>query len=1425
MRVQSLSITFLCAATAAAQMVGPSVNMVTGTGWPDGDPFLQRQNEPSMAVSSRNPLHLLAGANDYRTVDLPNLTENPDVGAGDAWLGVFRSTDGGQTWKSTLLPGYPQDRNETGKSSPLKVMTAGADPVVRAGTNGLFYFGGIAFERSGANRSRVFLARFIDDNTSAADPIRYLSTSVVKEGDATHFEDKPAFASDIPRKGAAICKIPSIPEQSFPGGRVYAAWSEFTPGPNSSDSRILFSHSDDCGATWSEAKQISGTNKTNQAASIAINQYTGAVYVVWRAFAVRGTKETDAILFTQSSDGGANFSAPQTIADINPFDQGTSGFAFRTKSYPTIAVDGEGPFVNGVGTIFVAWSQKGTGPGGDARIVVSSSSTSLTSGALPWQCAFGMPANLCASSGEVWSKPSPINNPPGRGHQFMPSLIFSNGKLTAAWYDHRDTGTLTLYGPINGVAGQYKETQVPPRTGVVPQFDGTVADSKAHVLRHTLDVRVAQSADRTAGPAFPASVRASEYAYGTRPNDAGLIKQLEVNPPNLPMFKMGSVPFVGDYIDLAGQTFVLNADGSWRFNTLTSDPEHIHATWTDNRNVIQPRDGNWSNYTPIALRSGVTSKFDPSQTLNPCAVGQAGIRNQDIYTSRISSGLVLSSKSVPGPLSPDQQSQRTFPVNVQNTTGDPHSYRLNIAKQPVGGKAAFLQFATSGLPDPYTQITIAVPPYSSVSRSVFITSTDPAAALAVDVSEVDANGGALPNGSRGTIVLNRDFRPTSNIATLFGKETFFPVVSAPDLSNPDLSNPDLSNPDLSNPDLSNPDLSNPDLSNIRIANPDLSNPDLSNPDLSNAAFANPDLSNPDLSNKEVAASAINDATWALTNRGNTAGSYSLKLLKNQPVPTGVTLQLIASKRYNTPAADGCTLKVEPHYVVLLNQANPVLTENAADLAAVDFSKASVSIGPGETIALTVRAFDSGVPGRDPLLARARYNPATAVTPVAVPDAANTGNTVPSLPLTIATTSIPAVPIGQSYTQALGAMGGAPPYAWSLAAGTSLLPGLTFRPDGSIIGTPVGAGSVDFMALVTDATGAMASKLLTLAVTGLPSNVKIATASPVAGAVAGVPYALKLAASGGSGTLTWADISKSLPGGLAFSDSGTIAGVATSSGLFRFTARVTDSNGGSDTRTLAFVVNPPPPQTPKPVIAAVVSAAPDKTEISSGSWVTIYGTGFAASARPWQGSDFSSNRLPVSLDGVSVKIDGSPAAVSYIGPTQINVLSPVIGKIGPVTVEVTNARGSSSATANAQTYAPAFFLFPQSFVAAVHADGTYVAKPGVFEPAGPRIRPAQPGETVQIFGTGFGPTNPVVDPGQLVARPASLKDPGLLRVLIGGMPVRVTFAGITGPGLYQLNVTIPEGMRPGDYVIVARIGDVATPSGTMISVGGPPPAGR
>ena len=129
--------------TETVLIAGRNVNMVSGTRLPGGDPWLQRQNEPSIAVSTRNPLHLLAGANDYRTVDIP-FSEGELPGkaqgamAGDAWVGIYKSFDGGESWITSLIPGFPQDTSPEGMASPLKQFSTAADPIVRAGTNGLF---------------------------------------------------------------------------------------------------------------------------------------------------------------------------------------------------------------------------------------------------------------------------------------------------------------------------------------------------------------------------------------------------------------------------------------------------------------------------------------------------------------------------------------------------------------------------------------------------------------------------------------------------------------------------------------------------------------------------------------------------------------------------------------------------------------------------------------------------------------------------------------------------------------------------------------------------------------------------------------------------------------------------------------------------------------------------------------------------------------------------------------------------------------------------------------------------------------------------------------------------------------------------------------------------------------------------------------
>src|SRR5262249_54505801 len=139
----------------------------------------------------------------------------------------------------------------------------------------------------------------------------------------------------------------------------------------------------------------------------------------------------------------------------------------------------------------------------------------------------------------------------------------------------------------------FVESRLPISQAELPgSFPAFVADSGLH-RRRTIDVRTAQ-AEPSASPFFGASVRVSSYPYGSSPTYAtslGLaansILQLQFNAPNLPMFKLGTVPFIGDYIDYAGP--VLAASGSgWSFASPSST-QIAHAVWTDNRDVRGPR--------------------------------------------------------------------------------------------------------------------------------------------------------------------------------------------------------------------------------------------------------------------------------------------------------------------------------------------------------------------------------------------------------------------------------------------------------------------------------------------------------------------------------------------------------------------------------------------------------------------------------------------------------------------------------------------------------------------------------------------------------------------------------------------------------------------------------------------------------------------
>ena len=384
------SLALAGAALAQAPTAGQSINLVSGRTLPGGDPFLQRQNEPSLAVSSRNPRHLLAGANDYRSVDRPGLPGGTETG--DSWLGLFKSFDGGETWQSTLLPGYPQDDSPEGLASPLKGYTAAADPMVRAGTHGLFYYGGFAFNRS-TNLGVLHVTTFIDLNNRengelalARDPIQFAGTVVSDTGTSGQFLDRPWLAVDLPRAGALSRTFnPGGDPQTVPCGNLYLAWAKFT---GSHSTKIMLARSRDCGVSWDNPTKLSESSSINQGAVISVGP-DGAVYVAWRRFAAGS--DGDAILFAKSTDFGQTFPKASVVAPAvgDPsFDQASDPTqspdqtAFRINGYPTLVVSASGE-------VHLTWAEK-PAAGGSARVVRATST----------------------DGGNTWSAPAAVDDPP-----------------------------------------------------------------------------------------------------------------------------------------------------------------------------------------------------------------------------------------------------------------------------------------------------------------------------------------------------------------------------------------------------------------------------------------------------------------------------------------------------------------------------------------------------------------------------------------------------------------------------------------------------------------------------------------------------------------------------------------------------------------------------------------------------------------------------------------------------------------------------------------------------------------------------------------------------------------------------------------------------------------------------------------------------
>jgi len=230
-------------------------------------------------------------------------------------------------------------------------------------------------------------------------------------------------------------------------------------------------------------------------------------------------------------------------------------------------------------------------------------------------------------------------------------------------------------------------------------------------------------------------------------------------------------------------------------------------------------------------------------------------------------------------------------------------------------------------------------------------------------------------------------------------------------------------------------------------------------------------------------------------------------------------------------------------------------------------------------------------------------------------------------------------------------------------------------------------------------------------------------------------------------------------------------------------------------------------------------------MAPGSFIEIYGSNLAADSRSWASSDFNGPNAPTSLDGTSVSIGGVKAFVSYISPGQINAQVPSNVPIGSPTLTVTTGSGTSDpytvtvASAAPGWLAPASLkVFGKQYAAALFSDGaTFALPPNAI--AGVPSRRAEIGDTLTLYGIGFGPVGPDSPAGQVVSQSNGLLSP--FQIIFDSLyPGKVLYAGLAPGliGLYQFNVVVPNTFASDSTQISFTLGGYTSEQTLYIAVG-------
>ena len=305
------------------------------------------QDETSLDTNPHDSRNIVSGANDYRL--------------GWASSGFYVSRDGGEQWYDGWIP-FPSLPNGDN-------LDGGGDPAIVFDRGGVVYYADINFNRTD-DTNGVWVARSTNGGFTWSRPCVVLTDTAPcggpgdprQPGDGTvaftpenqttppfgssmnfsvTFNDKEYIAAGPRPEGVEpTCYTPATrapracdPNQVGPD-RIYVTWTRFTNPVGTpgfiTDSKIVESHSDDMGRSWSPEKVINGSAAfctgsfaggtacdDNQYSVPTVSPATGHVYVAFENF---DTPDENQWLVVRSKDGGATWEGPYfvtTAYDVN----------------------------------------------------------------------------------------------------------------------------------------------------------------------------------------------------------------------------------------------------------------------------------------------------------------------------------------------------------------------------------------------------------------------------------------------------------------------------------------------------------------------------------------------------------------------------------------------------------------------------------------------------------------------------------------------------------------------------------------------------------------------------------------------------------------------------------------------------------------------------------------------------------------------------------------------------------------------------------------------------------------------------------------------------------------------------------------------------------------------------------------------------